>query len=172
MNFAAQLFYWSYLRERLERLYSPRPALKDSEENDPFWQRWEITTRRPPPPRYPPDPSSSQLRSIVTDLPSAWRSETASVPLSSGASVLPPQFAIHPQISDLFLCHLLLTRGNQDDCELVFQICVQLPRLPQSRRCTVPMDDLSHQMGSCKPSPSPSRSMSLPSFLLLSSSSF
>lgn len=42
MNFAAQLFYSSYLSERLERLYAPRPALKESEENDPFWQRWEI----------------------------------------------------------------------------------------------------------------------------------
>ncbi|XP_041803918.1 L-threonine ammonia-lyase [Chelmon rostratus] len=42
MNFAAQLFYSSYLSERLERLYSPRPALKDSEENDPFWQREEL----------------------------------------------------------------------------------------------------------------------------------
>ncbi|XP_069545876.1 L-threonine ammonia-lyase-like [Brachyistius frenatus] len=42
MNFAAQLFYSSYLSERLERLYSPRPALKASEENDPFWQREEL----------------------------------------------------------------------------------------------------------------------------------
>ncbi|XP_047459226.1 L-threo-3-hydroxyaspartate ammonia-lyase [Mugil cephalus] len=42
MNFAAQLFYSGYLSERLERLYSPRPALKDSEENDPFWQREEL----------------------------------------------------------------------------------------------------------------------------------
>ncbi|KAG7999909.1 putative serine racemase [Nibea albiflora] len=42
MNFAAQLFYSSYLSERLERLYSPRPAIKDSEENDPFWQREEL----------------------------------------------------------------------------------------------------------------------------------
>ncbi|XP_051283867.1 L-threonine ammonia-lyase [Dicentrarchus labrax] len=42
MNFAAQLFYSSYLSERLERLYSPRLALKDSEENDPFWQREEL----------------------------------------------------------------------------------------------------------------------------------
>lgn len=42
MNFAAQLFYSSYLSERLERLYSPRLALKDSEENDPFWQRDEL----------------------------------------------------------------------------------------------------------------------------------
>ncbi|XP_023134132.2 uncharacterized protein LOC111573990 [Amphiprion ocellaris] len=42
MNFAAQLFYSSYLSERLERLYSPKPALKDSEENDPFWQREEL----------------------------------------------------------------------------------------------------------------------------------
>uniref|UniRef100_A0A3Q2WUV0 L-serine deaminase n=1 Tax=Haplochromis burtoni TaxID=8153 RepID=A0A3Q2WUV0_HAPBU len=42
MNFAAQLFYSSHLSERLERLYSPRPALKDSEENDPFWQREEL----------------------------------------------------------------------------------------------------------------------------------
>lgn len=41
MNFAAQLFYSSYLSERLERLYSPKPAIKDVEENDPFWQRWE-----------------------------------------------------------------------------------------------------------------------------------
>ncbi|XP_060896667.1 L-threonine ammonia-lyase isoform X2 [Labrus mixtus] len=42
MNFAAQLFYSSYLSERLERLYAPRPALKGSEENDPFWQRDEL----------------------------------------------------------------------------------------------------------------------------------
>ncbi|XP_074502992.1 L-threonine ammonia-lyase isoform X2 [Sebastes fasciatus] len=42
MNFAAQLFYSSYLSERLERLYSPRPALKGGEENDPFWQRDEL----------------------------------------------------------------------------------------------------------------------------------
>lgn len=41
MNFAAQLFYSSYLSERLERLYSPKPAIKDAEESDPFWQRWE-----------------------------------------------------------------------------------------------------------------------------------
>uniref|UniRef100_A0A3Q1EU88 L-serine deaminase n=1 Tax=Acanthochromis polyacanthus TaxID=80966 RepID=A0A3Q1EU88_9TELE len=47
MNFAAQLFYSSYLSERLERLYSPKPALKDSEENDPFWQRWEIIACHP-----------------------------------------------------------------------------------------------------------------------------
>ncbi|XP_015249202.1 PREDICTED: L-threonine dehydratase catabolic TdcB-like [Cyprinodon variegatus] len=42
MNFAAQLFYTSYLSERLERLFSPRPAIKDSEENDPFWEREEL----------------------------------------------------------------------------------------------------------------------------------
>ncbi|XP_056147446.1 L-threonine ammonia-lyase [Lampris incognitus] len=42
MNFAAQFFYSSYLSERLERLYSPKPALRDSEENDPFWQREEL----------------------------------------------------------------------------------------------------------------------------------
>lgn len=42
MNFAAQFFYSSYLSERLERLYSPRPSLKDSEENDPFWEREEL----------------------------------------------------------------------------------------------------------------------------------
>ncbi|KAM9804286.1 L-threonine ammonia-lyase [Neosynchiropus ocellatus] len=42
MNFAAQLFYSTYLQERLEQLYSPKPAVKDSEENDPFWQREEL----------------------------------------------------------------------------------------------------------------------------------
>ncbi|KAM4606985.1 L-threonine ammonia-lyase [Polymixia lowei] len=42
MNFAAQFFYSSYLSERLERLHSPNPALQDSEENDPFWQRDEL----------------------------------------------------------------------------------------------------------------------------------
>ncbi|KAM9726584.1 L-threonine ammonia-lyase [Menidia menidia] len=42
MNFAAQLFYSSYLSERLERLFSPKPAIKDSEENDPFWEREEL----------------------------------------------------------------------------------------------------------------------------------
>ncbi|KAK5853632.1 hypothetical protein PBY51_014770 [Eleginops maclovinus] len=42
MNFAAQFFYSSYLSERLERLYSPRPALTDGDENDPFWQRDEL----------------------------------------------------------------------------------------------------------------------------------
>lgn len=44
MNFAAQLLYSSYLSERLQRLYSPRLALKDTEENDPFWQRWGLQT--------------------------------------------------------------------------------------------------------------------------------
>uniref|UniRef100_A0A3Q4AZY6 L-serine deaminase n=1 Tax=Mola mola TaxID=94237 RepID=A0A3Q4AZY6_MOLML len=42
MNFAAQFFYSRYLSERLECLYSPRLALKDSEENDPFWQSSNI----------------------------------------------------------------------------------------------------------------------------------
>ncbi|XP_077437744.1 L-threonine ammonia-lyase isoform X1 [Vanacampus margaritifer] len=42
MNFAAQLFYSSYLSERLERLFSPKPALKGVEENDPFWHREEL----------------------------------------------------------------------------------------------------------------------------------
>ncbi|KAJ3610305.1 hypothetical protein NHX12_022398 [Muraenolepis orangiensis] len=41
MNFAAQFFYSSYLSERLERLYSPQPALTDYVENDPFWQSEE-----------------------------------------------------------------------------------------------------------------------------------
>nr|XP_046258818.1 L-threonine ammonia-lyase [Scatophagus argus] len=90
MNFAAQLFYSSYLSERLERLYSPRPALKDSEENDPFWQRWEITTCSP---QEPPDPK--QLSTIETDLPSALSSEVvpispASALLSSVTSIPPP----------------------------------------------------------------------------------
>ncbi|XP_077470032.1 L-threonine ammonia-lyase [Stigmatopora argus] len=42
MNFAAQLFYSSYLNERLERLFSPKPAIKATEENDPFWHREEL----------------------------------------------------------------------------------------------------------------------------------
>lgn len=52
MNFAAQLFYSSYLSERLERLYSPRPAIKDGEENDPFWQRWENAQQYPQCPQF------------------------------------------------------------------------------------------------------------------------
>ncbi|TMS04314.1 Phenylserine dehydratase [Larimichthys crocea] len=96
MNFAAQLFYSSYLSERLERLYSPRLALKDSEENDPFWQRWEITTCSPlDPPDFSPNQLSSltQLRPVETDLPSTQSLEISnSVPLSS---VPPP----HPLIS-------------------------------------------------------------------------
>ncbi|GLD70692.1 L-threonine ammonia-lyase [Lates japonicus] len=93
MNFAAQLFYSSYLSERLERLYSPRPALKDSEENDPFWQRWEITTSSP---QDPPDLSSTQISPVETDLLSSQSLEveqtlTASEPLSSAASITPPQ---------------------------------------------------------------------------------
>ncbi|XP_033835782.2 uncharacterized protein LOC117382669 [Periophthalmus magnuspinnatus] len=42
MNFAAQFFFSRYLRERLERIFSPKPALKDREENDPFWQSEEL----------------------------------------------------------------------------------------------------------------------------------
>lgn len=59
MNFAAQIFYSSYLSERLERLYSSRPALKDSEENDPFWQRWEA-----PDPNRPVGTHSASLCSL------------------------------------------------------------------------------------------------------------
>ncbi|CAL8299420.1 unnamed protein product [Merluccius merluccius] len=42
MNFAAQFFYSSYLSERLERFYAPKPALTDCVENDPFWQSEEL----------------------------------------------------------------------------------------------------------------------------------
>lgn len=42
MNFAAQFFFSRYLNERLEQIFSPKPALKDREENDPFWQREEV----------------------------------------------------------------------------------------------------------------------------------
>uniref|UniRef100_A0A3P9JB27 L-serine deaminase n=1 Tax=Oryzias latipes TaxID=8090 RepID=A0A3P9JB27_ORYLA len=42
MNFAAQFFYSSNLSERLERLFSPRPAIKDGEDRDPFWERDEL----------------------------------------------------------------------------------------------------------------------------------
>ncbi|MEQ2242975.1 hypothetical protein ILYODFUR_002333 [Ilyodon furcidens] len=42
MNFAAQIFYSRYLSERLERLFSPKPAIKDSEDHDPFWEREEL----------------------------------------------------------------------------------------------------------------------------------
>lgn len=42
MNFAAQFFFSKYLNERIERIFSPKPALKDLEENDPFWQREEV----------------------------------------------------------------------------------------------------------------------------------
>ncbi|XP_026165869.1 uncharacterized protein LOC113132162 isoform X1 [Mastacembelus armatus] len=92
MNFAAQLFYSSYLSERLERLYSPRPALKDSEENDPFWQRWEITTCSP---LNPPDLSPTQITPVVTNLPCAHSPEvpathTVSVPISSVSFIPPP----------------------------------------------------------------------------------
>eukprot|EP00064_Thunnus_orientalis_P002612 superscaffoldBa00000197_g2619 len=65
MNFAAQLFYSSYLSERLERLYSPRPAIKDCEENDPFWERWEITTCSH---SDPSDLSPTQTSPVVPDL--------------------------------------------------------------------------------------------------------
>lgn len=66
MNFAAQFFYSSYLSERLERLYSPRPALKDGDEKDPFWQRWDITTCSP---LDPQDPSPNQLSPVGKYLP-------------------------------------------------------------------------------------------------------
>ncbi|XP_022599366.1 L-threonine ammonia-lyase-like isoform X1 [Seriola dumerili] len=92
MNFAAQLFYSSYLSERLERLYSPRLALKDSEENDPFWQRWEITTCSL---LDPPDLPPTQINPVVTDLISSRSSEvgsssTVSQPLSSVTLIPPP----------------------------------------------------------------------------------
>ncbi|KAM3606218.1 uncharacterized protein V6R79_012941 [Siganus canaliculatus] len=86
MNFAAQLFYSSYLSERLERLYSPRIALKDSEENDPFWQRWEITTSSSP---EPPDLSPTNLSPAETDLFSG-RSLASEHPSSDASLPLPP----------------------------------------------------------------------------------
>lgn len=42
MNLAAQFFFSRYLNDRLERIFSPKPGLKDREENDPFWQREEV----------------------------------------------------------------------------------------------------------------------------------
>ncbi|TKS85248.1 putative serine racemase [Collichthys lucidus] len=102
MNFAAQLFYSSYLSERLERLYSPRLALKDSEENDPFWQRWEITSCSPlDPPDFSPNQRSSltQLRPVETDLPSTQSLEIPnSVPLSSLPP--PPPLSLQPTLTN------------------------------------------------------------------------
>ncbi|XP_061914778.1 L-threonine ammonia-lyase [Entelurus aequoreus] len=60
MNFAAQLFYSSYLNERLERLFSPKPALKDSEEKDPFWQREELRLG-------PAEPANSYKGGLVSN---------------------------------------------------------------------------------------------------------
>uniref|UniRef100_A0A3Q2XL47 L-serine deaminase n=1 Tax=Hippocampus comes TaxID=109280 RepID=A0A3Q2XL47_HIPCM len=59
MNFAAQLFYSSYLSERLERLFSPKPALQGIEENDPFWHREELRLG----PAQPYDPHKGALLS-------------------------------------------------------------------------------------------------------------
>ncbi|CAL9687338.1 unnamed protein product [Knipowitschia caucasica] len=42
MNFAAQFLLSRYLNEQLERIFSPKPALRDREEHDPFWQREEV----------------------------------------------------------------------------------------------------------------------------------
>ncbi|XP_013886919.1 threo-3-hydroxyaspartate ammonia-lyase [Austrofundulus limnaeus] len=49
MNFAAQIFFSRYLSERLQRLFSPRAAVKGGEENDPFWQREEVRLGPPQP---------------------------------------------------------------------------------------------------------------------------
>lgn len=94
MNFAAQLFYSSYLSERLERLYSPRPAIKDSEENDPFWQRWENTASCP---LDSPDISPDQLSPVVKDLTSVRSSvmpptsaDSMSLPSVTSSSHHPP----------------------------------------------------------------------------------
>ncbi|KAI3362958.1 hypothetical protein L3Q82_011628 [Scortum barcoo] len=171
MNFAAQLFYSSYLSERLERLYSPRPALKDSEENDPFWQRWETTTCSPP---DPPDFSPNQLSTIESDLPSAQGLEmaptsTASVPLSLVTSIPPPQSPpLQPTLTNTpsniqsFSLppspHLSLARKSTQPPS-----CLSNPHLadanPKSRCDELPSNNhLSPQMVLSKPSPAPTRS--------------
>ncbi|XP_044070898.1 L-threonine ammonia-lyase isoform X1 [Siniperca chuatsi] len=170
MNFAAQLFYSSYLSERLERLYSPRPALKDSEENDPFWQRWEIATCSP---LDPPDLSPNQLRPVETDLPSAQSSElaptsTASVPLSSVTSIPPPHLlSLQPTLTNTpsnFQClpppHLNHKRKSQ---ETKPPTCLPNPHLdaaiPKSRFHELPSNNhLSLQMVLPKTCPAPPRS--------------
>lgn len=94
MNFAAQLFYSSYLSERLERLYSPKLALKDGDDNDPFWQRWEFTTSSP---QDAPELPSSSTDPVATDLPSAQSSELD--PTSTLTPPSPPP-RLQPNVTD------------------------------------------------------------------------
>lgn len=100
MNFAAQLFYSSYLSERLERLYSPRPALKGCEENDPFWQRFGKKTDLS-------DLSSTPIRPVVRDLALLWglnppssqnqgKTQTPTVPPSISSVTAPTSTASEP----------------------------------------------------------------------------
>ncbi|KAK0131004.1 hypothetical protein N1851_034313 [Merluccius polli] len=69
MNFAAQFFYSSYLSERLERFYSPKPALTDCVENDPFWQRWETAADPDSPDPVSPDPDHADPVSPDPEFP-------------------------------------------------------------------------------------------------------
>ncbi|XP_035520033.1 L-threonine ammonia-lyase [Morone saxatilis] len=168
MNFAAQLFYSSYLSERLERLYSPRLALKDSEENDPFWQRWDITTCSP---LEPPDlVSPNQLSPIVTDLPSEVApTSTALIPLSSVTSIPPPPpppppphpLSLQPSLtntpSNLQSLPPHLQRKSTQPPTCLPDPCLA-PAPPKSRFHELPSSNLPLQMAHPKPSPAPSRS--------------
>lgn len=175
MNFAAQLFYSSYLSERLERLYSPRPALKDSEENDPFWQRWEIT---PCSPLVPRDLSPTQLSTIVTDLPSAQSSEVA--PASTVSLPLPLVYSIPPPHPLCLQPTLTSARSNHKRSSTKPTTCLPSPcfavEVPQSRVLQTPLHQSSFSsVVYTKESPAPSSfptEMASSSSISPSSSSF
>lgn len=162
MNFAAQLFYSSYLSERLERLYSPRPAIKDTEENDPFWQRWEFTTCSS---LEPPDLSPHQLiaQPIVTDPPSVQSSEIPSVtpiPFPHSPSLQPTLTNTPSNLQSLPVP--LPPQPKQKRNSTQPPTCLPNPSLaaaiPKLRSSELPSNDLSPQMVLSKPSPAPSRS--------------
>lgn len=142
MNFAAQFFYSRYLGERLERLFSPRPALKDSEENDPFWQRWEITTCSPhrPLPYTPTNPVVTSLLSAVAA--EVGSTSTASVHLSSVTSTPPP--------------HPLCLQPTLPNTNLQFLPLPPIPHLDHKREATEPTSCLPFSKTSLVPTRSPS----------------
>uniref|UniRef100_G3NEA6 L-serine deaminase n=1 Tax=Gasterosteus aculeatus aculeatus TaxID=481459 RepID=G3NEA6_GASAC len=157
MNFAAQFFYSSYLSERLERLYSPRPALKRSEENDPFWQRWEMTTRSL---LDPPDPSPNHPSSTATDLPSACFSPVTSI---SPPNPVASQHTLIETPSDL-QCpppppppHLNPERKSTQSPTCLPNLHLAVEN-PESRFNELPLDNISLQRAPCEPSPVESRS--------------
>ncbi|XP_014055831.1 L-threonine ammonia-lyase isoform X1 [Salmo salar] len=185
MNFAAQFIYANYIRDG-----SPnRVGFSDSDENDPFWQRWDSTDSSPThctpldtegfptralaadvPPQHPKEPNTPTAASTVVTpavAPTAPRAAPLPVLLHPcSAPLLSPQGQLTPPSTTSTLHHLPspspCARISTKSCRATSKPLPHHPALPVPKSNAISDPCPPPPPETAPPPPSPRASPALP----------